>query len=81
MDFANGFLGGRIDGLKGLAILAFDELIVNEAKSTRVSLCSGPIGLRWGRDVVGLKCGVNAMTGQKSPQRWYAFEVKDIGVE
>lgn len=44
LDFANGFLGGRIDGLKGLAILALDELIVDEAASTWVSLWSRPFG-------------------------------------
>lgn len=44
LDFANGFLGGRIDGLKGLAILALDELIVDEAVSTWVSLWPRPFG-------------------------------------
>lgn len=39
VDFADGFLGGRVDGLEGLAILAFDELIVDEAAITEVSLC------------------------------------------
>ena len=31
MDCANGFLGGRVDGFEGLAILTFDELVVDEA--------------------------------------------------
>ena len=34
MDLADWFLGGGIDGFKGFAILAFDELVVDEAAST-----------------------------------------------
>ena len=34
MDFADGFLGCGVDGLKGLAILAFDELVIDEAAIT-----------------------------------------------
>lgn len=33
VDFADGFLGGGIDGFEGLAILAFDKLIVDEESS------------------------------------------------
>ena len=38
MDCADGFLGGRIDGFESLAILAFDELVVDEAAANPVSL-------------------------------------------
>lgn len=38
VDFADGFLGGGIDGFEGLAILAFDKLIVDEAAIIEVSL-------------------------------------------
>lgn len=31
VDFADRFLGGWVDGLEGLAILTFDELVVDEA--------------------------------------------------
>ena len=41
MDMADGFLGGRIDGFEGLAILAFDELVVDEAAAKPVSWWSG----------------------------------------
>ena len=47
MYFADGFLGGRVDGLEGLAILAFDELIVDEAAIIEISgqsLRSGTFG-------------------------------------
>ena len=38
MNCADGFLGGRIDGLEGLAILAFDEFVVDKAAANPVSL-------------------------------------------
>ena len=44
MDFADGFLGGGVDGLESLAILAFDELVVDEAAITDVSWRSGTFG-------------------------------------
>lgn len=44
MDFTDGFLGGGIDGLESLAILAFDELVVDEAAITDVSRRSGTFG-------------------------------------
>lgn len=50
VDFADGLLGGWVDGLEGLAILAFDELVVDEAAITRVSIYA----VWWGRqDIVG----------------------------
>lgn len=44
MDFADGFFGGGIDHLEGLAILAFDELVVDEAAISLVSLRPGTFG-------------------------------------
>ena len=38
MNCADGFLGGRIDGFESLAILAFDELVVDKAAANRFSL-------------------------------------------
>ena len=35
VDFADGFLGGGVDGLKSLAILSLDELVVDEAVRSR----------------------------------------------
>lgn len=61
MDFADGFFGGWVDGLESLAILAFNELVVDEAAFTRVS--TAVCGLE---RVVGaaryrrIRCGVKA---------------------
>ena len=38
MDCADGFLGGRIDGFESLAILAFDEFVVDETAANSFSL-------------------------------------------
>ena len=38
MNVADGFLGGRIDGFESLAILAFDEFVVDKAAANPVSL-------------------------------------------
>ena len=38
MDCADGFLGGRIDGFESLAILAFDEFVVDKAAGKPFSL-------------------------------------------
>lgn len=52
VDFADGFLGGWVDGLEGLAILTFDELVVDEAAITDVSLAVWNVW--WGRqDIIG----------------------------
>ncbi len=52
VDRADGFLGGGVDCLESLAILAFNELVVDEAAIMGVSLRSGI--LWWGRrDIVG----------------------------
>ena len=40
MDCADGFFGGRIDGFESLAILAFDEFVVNKAADNPFSLSS-----------------------------------------
>ena len=56
VDFANGFFGGGVDGFEGLAILAFDELIVDEAAITRVSIYAVCTvwNIWWGcQDIVG----------------------------
>ena len=37
MDCTDGFLGGWIDGFESLAILAFDELVVDKAAGKRFS--------------------------------------------
>lgn len=60
MDFADRFLGRRIDGFESLAILALDELIVDEAASTRVSLWPGTLGGDRDTSLCYVKCGVNA---------------------
>ena len=44
VDLADGFLGGRVDGLKGIAVLAFDEFVVDEAAMTGISLRSRAFG-------------------------------------
>lgn len=38
VDCADGFLAGRIDGFESLAILAFDELVVDKAAAKGFSL-------------------------------------------
>ena len=44
VDFADGFFVGRVDGLKSLSILAFDELVVDETAITRFSVRSRTFG-------------------------------------
>ena len=44
VDLANGFLGGRVDGLKCLSILALDEFVVDETAMTRFSVRSRRFG-------------------------------------
>ena len=44
MDFADWFLVGRVDGLKSLSILTFDELVVDETTITRFSVRSRRFG-------------------------------------
>ena len=52
VDLADGFLGGGVDGLESLAILAFDKLVVDEAAITEVSVRCDRFW--WGRrDIVG----------------------------
>ena len=51
VDFADGFLGGGVYGLESLAVLAFDELVVNEAASTGVSSRSRTFG--GGQNIIG----------------------------
>lgn len=52
VDCADRFLGGWVDALEGLAVQAFDELVVDEAAITVVSLPSEQlVGAR--RSIVG----------------------------
>lgn len=70
VDFTDGFLGGGIDGLEGLAILAFDKLIVDEAAIIEVSLLclrSRTLGESAEEGYHRIKCGVKPITGQELP--------------
>lgn len=51
VDFADGFLGGGVYGLERFTILAFDELVVDEAAITGVSSRSRTFG--GGQDIIG----------------------------
>lgn len=74
VDLADWFLVGRVDGLKSLSILTFDELVVDETAITRFSVRSRRFG--GGADMSkDLRCGVHAMTAQGSPQV-VCFDVK-----
>lgn len=84
VDFADGFLGGGVDGLESLAILTFDELVVDEATITGSACGLGRlVGLGWGgARYHRMRCGVKSMADQsrRCHQCTQCFEVERLRI-